>query len=325
VRYEHNTINSPDSVVRPTGFTFDPNTPPFVNIYNPEPRSREGKPVFRVGLNYQPAEYTYIRASWGQGYRFPTIAERYVATRIGGALSILPNPSLQSETGWSAELGIKQGFKISKWMGYVDAALFWTEYQNMMEFNFAGTDLLDFGFMSQNIGNTRIRGFEISVLGSGEIFGAKTNLIGGYTFLDPQFKDWQDGGKQDSLSSADFNFLKYRSRHSAKLDIETFIGKFSIGAAFIWNSRMEAIDQFFSEPGKLLNLPAAWDWFGVKAYRDQNEKNGWVQLDFRAAWFIRPSVKLSFIAENITNNYFTIRPGLPAAPRNFTLRMDYNF
>ncbi|HWB61875.1 MAG TPA: TonB-dependent receptor, partial [Chitinophagales bacterium] len=33
-------------------------------------------PLFRIGLNYQAAEATYIRASFGQGFRYPSIAER---------------------------------------------------------------------------------------------------------------------------------------------------------------------------------------------------------------------------------------------------------
>ena len=39
--------------------------------------TKEGKPVFRAGANYQLAEETYLRASMGQGFRFPTIAEKY--------------------------------------------------------------------------------------------------------------------------------------------------------------------------------------------------------------------------------------------------------
>jgi len=66
-RYERNTIN--------TGL-----------ITNDETKSQEAKPVFRAGLNYQPAEYTYLRASWGQGYRYPTIAERYISTDVGDLL-----------------------------------------------------------------------------------------------------------------------------------------------------------------------------------------------------------------------------------------------
>ena len=73
----------------------------------------ETKPVFRVGLNYQAAKYTYIRASWGQGYRFPTIAEKFIKTEVG-SIVIGQNLDLVSETGMSAEVGIKQGVKLGR-------------------------------------------------------------------------------------------------------------------------------------------------------------------------------------------------------------------
>ncbi|MBI5219679.1 MAG: TonB-dependent receptor [Bacteroidia bacterium] len=41
-------------------------------------------PVFRTGLNYQLAQYTFLRGSYGQGYRFPSIAEMYTTASIGG-------------------------------------------------------------------------------------------------------------------------------------------------------------------------------------------------------------------------------------------------
>ena len=47
-------------------------------------------PVFRVGANYQAAKYTFIRASFGQGYRFPSIAEKFIKASVGG-LNIFPN------------------------------------------------------------------------------------------------------------------------------------------------------------------------------------------------------------------------------------------
>ncbi|MEC8005416.1 MAG: TonB-dependent receptor, partial [Bacteroidota bacterium] len=70
------------------------------------------QPVFRIGSTYQPAEYTFLRASYGQGYRFPSIAEKYISTFVGG-LNIFPNNNIQPEYGWSAEIGLKQGFKIN--------------------------------------------------------------------------------------------------------------------------------------------------------------------------------------------------------------------
>ena len=70
------------------------------------------QPVFRLGGTYHPLEYTFIRASYGQGYRFPSIAEKYISTFVGG-LNIFPNQNIQPEYGWSSEIGIKQGFQIN--------------------------------------------------------------------------------------------------------------------------------------------------------------------------------------------------------------------
>ncbi len=319
-RYERNTIISPDSVTNPDGTKF----------LNPETKTVEGRPVFRFGASYQPAEYTFIRASWGQGYRFPTVAERYIATRIGGALNIKPNPTLESETGWSAEVGVKQGVKIFNWMGYVDVSGFWTQYQNMMEFNFvAGNSPFDFNFQANNIGNTMIRGAEISFIGQGKFLGTTTNILAGYTFIDPRFMSF-DSLQQRLTSEPGINILKYRNRHSVKFDLESTYKKLTIGVSLVWNSRMVAIDRFFDLPGDFIELgpgipfPYA-DWFGVNDYRQNNELNGWYNLGLRMAYQLSEKVKITVNVNNVTNNFYTIRPALPAAPRQFNLRLDYNF
>ncbi len=70
-------------------------------------------PVVRAGLNWQAADYTFIRASFGQGYRFPSIAEKHASTTLGSVV-IFPNPDVLPESGWSTEAGIKQGVGIRK-------------------------------------------------------------------------------------------------------------------------------------------------------------------------------------------------------------------
>ena len=47
---------------------------------------KEGKPVYRAGLNFAAAKYTYLRSSYGQGYRFPSIAESFISTTVGLSL-----------------------------------------------------------------------------------------------------------------------------------------------------------------------------------------------------------------------------------------------
>ena len=74
-----------------------------------------GSPVFRAGLNYQLGESTFIRSSWGQGYRFPSMAELFVSTNAAG-IEIYSNPELKPETGWSAELGLSAGSGLECWV-----------------------------------------------------------------------------------------------------------------------------------------------------------------------------------------------------------------
>ncbi len=293
-RYERNTINGPEIV----------NGDPI-----PEGKSTEGKPVFRFGLNYQVAKATFIRTSWGQGYRFPTIAEKYIHTKAGG-INIIPNPFLQSETGWTTEIGIKQGFKINKWVGYVDIAGFWSQYFNMMEF--AVSPELD-GFQSQNIGDTDIKGFEISIAGSGNLFGTTTSILAGYTYIDPKFQNLSDLDSILWYSTVDYNVLKYRHRHSFKLDLETKIKKFSIGIAMFYNSQIEAIDGAFE-----IIIP------GLPQQR-MEDMDGYKTFDARVAYQITKSIKIAFIGKNIFNEEYTARPGLLEPPRNLTCRLDFRF
>jgi outer membrane receptor protein involved in Fe transport len=177
-------------------------------------------PLFRIGLNYQAAEATYIRASFGQGFRYPTIAERYISTEVG-PLVIASNPQLKPEKGYSAELGIKQGFKLGKnWVGFADASFFWNQYQDMMEFTFgqfgAQSTWLNlnrnfgFGFASQNVGETRILGTEIVLAGQGKLGPLDVQIMTGYNFIDPRAINWRD-----TLSLYNYEGVKLQNKGSA--------------------------------------------------------------------------------------------------------------
>lgn len=311
-RYEANRINNP-------GFTYfngleDIVIEPSVN--------EEAKPVLRFGANYQAARATYIRGSWGQGYRYPTIAETYIVTTFGG-VPISPNPDLQSETGWSAELGVKQGFRISNFEGFVDLVGFYSAYQDMMEFNFV--NIFPTGFQSQNVGDTYIGGGEITVAGQGKLFGLPTSLLAGYTYIDPKFAEFDatppifgevttEAQLNAINSSADFNILKYRSQHTFKFDIETRYRKLSAGLAVFYASHMEAVDAIFEN----LVVP------GLRQFRESNNK-GYQVYNLRVAYNFTDRQKLSFLINNILNTAYSIRPGLMEAPINFTMRFDYGF
>ncbi len=314
-RYEKNTVYGPDTII-------------FNKLYKEAAPNKgaltEAKPVFRLGANYKVGNTTFLRASWGQGYRFPTVAELYINT-AAGALRIFPNPQLTSEKGWTAELGVKQGFKIGNFQGYADAAIFSSTYNNMMEFQVNGELLFkagEFGFQSINVGNTNIKGVEFSVQGQGKVGDFTPSLLIGYTYIDPKFQEFR---KIDSLnSSANYNVLKYRFRHNIKFDAELAHKKFLVGVAFLYNSNMEAIDRILQTDLRPLLGAGGKPFYSVGEFRKTHNK-GFSTLDIRAAYFFTPKFKLTVIGANLANTEYTYRPGLLEAPRNVQVRMDYQF
>lgn len=274
----------------------------------------ESKPVFRAGANLRIHKATYMRASIGQGYRFPSIAEKYVRTRVG-SIVIYPNDSVHSETGWTAEAGIRQLFKFGKRVsGYVDASVFRSSYKDMLEFAFGqygdlfNDPLFGLGFKSVNIGNTRIDGMEyelglqISVLNN-----LNVNFGGGYTYIDPRMSDF------DSLKAAtgtvSFNFLKYRYRNMFKGFASVDYGRISVSLNCRYNSFMENIDKVFNEL-----IP------GIKDYRSEHQKGDWV-YDANLSYKVRNYLTVSVISRNLFNHEYMGIPSQVEAPRMWLLQI----
>ena len=240
-RYEYNELNNP-------GFQVNS------NVVEPS-NEKDDRIVMRIGANLKMGEYTFLRASWGEGYRYPSVAEKFIFTQAG-AIEILPNPGLEFETGWTAELGVKQGFQISTFKGFLDVAAFVSRYDNMIEFNF-GVWPYGFGFSAVNIGGTDIRGAEVTIAGKGQIGDLSYSTLIGYTYIDPVYTDFDTtiaeifteetlGQRNSRLSSEPKqNVLKYRSKHLFKLDIEFTYNQFSLGLEGFYNSHIVAIDNIF--------------------------------------------------------------------------------
>jgi outer membrane cobalamin receptor len=282
-------------------------------------------PVFRLGLNYHLFKYTFLRASFGQGYRFPTIAEKFISADIGG-MNLFPNKMLKPETGWNAEVGVQQGVKLGNWNGYLDVAGFWTEYSNMMEFTFglyvddsANITMDDFGFMSQNVGHARITGFDLTFTGQGRLFNIPATLLIGYTYTNPI--DLVDDSTYQANKSTDDNILKYRYYHSVKGDFELSFGRFKVGLSYIYTSRMVNIDKIF-ETGILGGVYQLLP--GLKEYREDHNK-GFHVLDVRVGFLATENSKFSLLVKNLLNEEYMPRPGYIEAPRNIALMYSISF
>lgn len=323
VRYEQNRLQSPDTIrVNPDSLYRIPNGV-----------AKESKPVFRFGANYQIAQATYLRASWGQGYRYPTIAEKFISTDFSAGNVVRPNPLLVSETGWTAELGIKQGFRIGKWQGYADITAFVSEYQNMMEFvldTLIGK--LDPGpppqltfsaeFRSKNTGDTRITGGEISLVGQGQLGKGTLYILAGYTGIKPEYKEFSDSLQLFVYKTSDTNnVLKYRFNHTFKFDAQYDIGRFSFGGSVQHNSTMRSIDAIFEAKIAGVELPTPPEFVAVRNFRRTHK--GATIVDVRASYKLSEALKVSVLCGNLLNEEYTLRPALLEGPRNYTLRLDW--
>lgn len=280
-------------------------------------------PVFRTGINLQVGKFSFLRGSIGQGYRFPSVAEKYTATTIS-SLNIFPNPNLKPEKGWSAEVGIKQGIKFGRWQGFLDLAGFWTEYSDMIEFTFGvykpdsiPVPTFDhIGFKSLNVGNARINGIEVSLSMQGKMGSLIIDVLAGYTYMNPIDLNKE---KADTSTYENYRYLKYRYKHSFKGDIQLKWKKISTGFSVRYSSFMLNIDQVFVDPlfGSII-LP------GYADYRNNNQDGEWL-IDHRISYAPAEKIKISLVTKNMLNGEQIGRPGDIAPPRNITLQVSLNF
>ena len=298
-------------------------------------------PIFRSGIHYEIAKYTHLRASIGQGIRYPSVAERYTRTSVG-ALNIFPNELLKPEIGWAAEIGFKQGIKIGEWKGMFDIAGFINQYENMIEFTFGvynpeGTilDLVNtsspyylrkwIGFQAQNAESARITGLDLSFNSSGSIGQVEIISLIGYTYMNPiSLNNSSDYSK--SFSDTTTNMLKYRFKHLAKADIETNYKKLSIGFSVRYNSFMQNIDRIFEISAEEdlfgVNIPnGTYILPGLKEYRQKFNKGNFT-CDVRFGYRFNEQIRLGFIINNLLNSENTTRPGDIQPPRNFMTQLQ---
>ncbi len=180
------------------------------------------RPVFRAGLNWEIYKAGFLRASFGQGYRNPSITEKFARKDIGG-VGVYPNHNIRPESGFNAELGYKQLYKFGPITGTLDVAGFYTEYRNMIEYQFGLFRNSDFTMINsmddvlseaQNIIDDIKKNKSLSNAGIGigaqfvnvnhaRIYGAEVSTAGkvaiqkqmelrysiGYTFTEPEDMD----------------------------------------------------------------------------------------------------------------------------------------
>jgi iron complex outermembrane receptor protein len=283
------------------------------------------------------------------------MAELFISASVS-SLEIYPNPELKPESGWSSELGIKQGIKIGKWMGYLDVAAFLMQYDDMMEFTFGHwggpTDpFYGLGFKSINVGKTQISGVELSVTGQGNITNNFTvNILAGYTYMNPislepdAINATGNGGIDYTYnnSSSDPTILKYRYEHIAKFDTEIKYKKVSLGSSLRYNSFMKNIDHIFTtvlvngsgDDNPLRDDPELWGiWDGnldnvqdpmIQGINQAREKykNGDFIIDARMGYQLNDVIRFGIVVNNLLNREYMTRPATMMTPRTFAFQCN---
>lgn len=287
------------------------------------------KPVFRAGASVKLAQETFLRISYGQGYRYPTIAERYILTNMG-SFAVFPNPDLKPESSVNAEVGLKHGFKFMKFFAYFDFSIFQQDYENTVEYLFGFWDptftyaLAGFRFL--NTGKSRISGLDISMNGTGKLGKhGEIKLLFGYNYIMPKTQepdlvfanDYNPGGLTDfSFNSTSVNpkgqILKYRFLHNLKTDVEVKYKNYSIGSSLKYFSKIENLDKAILDfEDATVNSGGTLQPILYRNYFT-NHNNGYIVFDFRIAykWDMH---RISLVSDNVLNRWYSLRP-LKAEP-----------
>ena len=183
----------------------------------------------KIALIHRPWMGTTFRASFGTGFRVPSIPEAFIAAG-GGLVKGVPNTDLKPEISLSYEAGAAQ--TLGDW-GTLDVAAFRSDFNNLIEPGLivSGQNLL---VQWRNVVKARVQGVETS-LKIGFFDGDLVYNLG-YTYAYPEDR-------------TEKTILKYRPRHIYYTNAFAKIAWLSIGVDFRYVSRVERIDQELVDAG----------------------------------------------------------------------------
>ncbi|MCL5020882.1 MAG: TonB-dependent receptor, partial [Bacteroidetes bacterium] len=249
----------------------------------------EGKEAFnqvspKLGFVYDLGKEASLRASIGSGFRAPSIGETYASIQSGG-VSIVPNPALLPERSLSEEIG----GRFPVWyFGLIDAAIFQSDYWNMIEPEFTNAGQITF----QNVTRARIQGYEIDA--SSDVGTDFLTLKASYTYIYP-------------LDLTTHGVLKYRSREL-----------FYVSADFQKSIYCASID--FRYISKFENYDRQLVQYGI--VKNGNDRVPAYVTDVRAGVDLTSigfPLDVSFVVNNAFNYYYVEMIGNMAPLRNYSL------
>ncbi|MBI3004202.1 MAG: TonB-dependent receptor, partial [Ignavibacteriales bacterium] len=194
----------------------------------------------KIGLVYAPDKETTIRASFGRGFRYPSISELNTDISTGvSSLEILPNRNLREERSTSYEIGATQllGDDV-----LLEMAVFQNDYRQLIEPSVKVTENQDSVFIQfDNVTQARIRGVEAGL--KVELFQKQVSGNINYTYTDPQ--DISDPLRNETL--------KFRPRHLVYSSLQFHHDNVRASFDFRYISRVERIDDLLVRYAPIVN------------------------------------------------------------------------
>jgi outer membrane receptor for ferrienterochelin and colicins len=231
----------------------------------------------KVGLVYRASTQLSMRASVNRGYRAPSAIEQFV-DQYQQNVHVVPNDTLRGETAWSSEIGAREDLGGA----YVDAAVFESDYHNLIE-PAPAAGLLFQNFQFQNTTSARIRGLDAG--GKVGLIPDRLALSLSYLYLDTQ--NLTRGVLYDTP-------LPYRSKHNVTGSVDLFRGL--AGVDLRYRSRVERTDLDNSAPRTPITL-----------------------VDLRLGYRVRGVTLRAKVSNLLQAHYVNVLENIPGAPRSLLL------
>lgn len=239
----------------------------------------------KLGINYRPVDEVSVRASFGSGFRVPTLTERFIDSKLAG-FTIIPNGELQPEKAISYEFGVMYRDA----MLTLDGAIFQSRYEDMIEPQFVG-DKIQF----KNLTRAEQFGYEEFV----EIRPFENELLKGrvgYTYV---YSEDLTLGK----------VLQYRPRHLVQSRLEWNPNPFSLSADFRYISAYENTDSTLSR------VVPDGDVRNASYVLDARASLGLKKL-------LNVPIKLTLQVQNLLNYYYVEIVGNMGPLRSYSLKLE---
>jgi hemoglobin/transferrin/lactoferrin receptor protein len=299
LRYSYNQLNA----------KFDST---FINFPYKQTSIKDGGITGNLGLVYRPSATVQLNGNLSTGYRMPNIDDvGKLFENVPGNLTV-PNPNLQSEYAWNAELGTVIRFSN---LFKVELNVFHTWLNNaitLRPFQFNGNDSIFFNGLINKVQ-------ALQNISTAKVWGLQTSLhyqITRDVFVQ-SFANWINGKETDEVKNEQVPL-----RHAAPFYGNTNL-RYSRDKAFIeftimYNGEVSADELAPVEQAKI-------DIYAKDA-NGRSYSPAWYTINVRTSYQLNPKTSFTASWENITNQrYRPYSSGIVAAGSNliFSIRRSF--